>query len=130
MFVSKSVLACAVLAGLSLASALGPQKKLPKLQAVSSGGLSYASVRPIFAKNCMMCHSGAKPKHHLDLSTFKTMMKGDNEGKVIVPGKPAASRLSSAIHRKGPATAMPPTGPLPSSDVAKIDAWIKAGARP
>jgi hypothetical protein len=55
-------------------------------------------------------------------------MKGDKEGKVVVAGKPAQSRLSKAIHWNG-AASMPPAGRLPAAEVAKIDAWIKAGAK-
>lgn len=88
---------------------------------------TYASVAPIF-KACVGCHMGAKPQHGLDLTTYAKIMKGDKEGKVVVAGKPDKSRLSKAVHRKG-AAAMPPAGPLKPADVAKIDAWIKAGAK-
>lgn len=99
-----------------------------KTKAKPNAKVSYASVAPIFKANCLMCHNGPRGKHGLDLTSYATLMKGDKEGKVVIAGKPASSRLSKAIHRKG-AAAMPPMGPLPAGDVAKIDAWIKAGAK-
>src|SRR5437660_1032619 len=110
---------------LSAAVATGPQPK-PKPKAAK---VSYGSVAPIIKANCVACHMGAHPKHGLNLMTYANVMKGDTEGKVVVPGKPANSRLSKAVHRSG-AAPMPPAGPLKPADVAKIDAWIKAGAKP
>jgi mono/diheme cytochrome c family protein len=88
---------------------------------------TYSSIASIM-QNCAMCHSGPKPKHGLNLTTYANLMKGDKEGKVVIAGKPAPSRLSKAVHWKG-AASMPPMGRLPAADVAKIDAWIKAGAK-
>ena len=128
MLASRFLLAASALAVLSLGFALGPQKtrvlQKPKGKGV---GIPYSSVAPIF-KNCAMCHSGARPKHGLDLTTYANVMKGDKEGKVVIAGKPTDSRLSKAVHRKG-AAPMPPMAPLSAGDVAKIDAWIKAGAK-
>lgn len=110
-------------ASFSLALALGlPPKPKPKAPKVP-----FSAVAPIL-KQCVGCHSGARPKHGLDLTSYANLMKGDKEGKVVVPGKPADSRLSKAVHRKG-AAPMPPVGPLAPAQVAKIDAWISAGAK-
>lgn len=112
------------IASTTIGFALSPvQGKAPK------PSVGYASVQPIL-KNCVACHSGAHPKHGLDLSSYASVVKGDKEGKVVVPGKPADSRLSKAVHHSTGAAPMPP-GPtkLPAGDVAKIDAWIKAGAK-
>jgi hypothetical protein len=96
-------------------------------KAKSAAKPTYASIAGIM-KNCSMCHSGPEPKHSLNLTNYASLMKGDKEGKVVVPGKATASRLSKAVHWKGAAN-MPPMGRLPAADVAKIDAWIKAGAK-
>jgi hypothetical protein len=108
-------------AGLSIASALGPMTRGKAIR------VPYSTVAPIF-KNCAICHSGPHPKHFLNLTSYANVMKGDKEGKVVIPGSPVSSRLSMAVHRKG-AAAMPPNAALPPKDVAKIDAWIKAGAK-
>jgi hypothetical protein len=116
--------AVACLVGGSLALQRKPMVAKPKMPPKPT----YASIAPIM-KNCSMCHQGTHPKHGLDLTTYASLMKGDKEGKVVVAGNPAGSRLSKAVHRKG-AAPMPPANPLPTGDVAKIDAWIKAGAKP
>lgn len=124
MPVLRFLLPVSALAVLTLGFALTPQHKpMPK----PTKHVPFASIAPIL-KGCAMCHSGARPKHGLDLTSYAKLMKGDREGKVVVPAKPAASRLSKAIHRKG-ATPMPPMGPLSTKDIAKIDAWIQAGAK-
>ncbi len=111
----------AVVSTLSLAFAVGDKQKVKPLP--------YAAVAPII-KNCTGCHMGAHPKHGLDLTTYANLMKGDKEGKVVIAGKPASSRLSLAIHHSKGASAMPPGKTLPAADVARIDAWIKSGAKP
>jgi len=123
---SAAALALAGVISMSIAVALAPQGKVGSTNVT---GPMYASVAPIL-KKCTPCHSGPHPKHSLDLTTYANVMKGDKEGKVVIPGKPKDSRLSEAVrHAKG-ATAMPPGGTLPPADVAKIDNWIKFGARP
>lgn len=125
MFAFRSTLVLGVLAAVSVAVPLalasqrrpGPKPMRP---------VAFAIVAPIF-KKCSLCHQGAKPKHGLDLTSYANLMKGDKQGKVVVPGNPATSRLSKSIHRSG-AAPMPPMGPLPAADIAKIDSWIKSGA--
>ncbi|HVT14279.1 MAG TPA: c-type cytochrome domain-containing protein [Fimbriimonadaceae bacterium] len=126
MQVPRNAVALGLLAAASFSLALGLGMPLkPKPKPVKK--VPFSTVAPIF-KQCVGCHMGAHPKHGLDLTSYASLMKGDKEGKVVVPGKPASSRLSKAVHRKG-AAAMPPMGPLSAGDVAKIDAWIAAGAK-
>src|SRR5690348_14668953 len=86
--------------GCSIALAIGPQPVPHRMP--------YKLIEPILKKNCVMCHMGAHPKHDLNLTSYASIMKGDKEGKVVVPGKVASSRLSKAVHRKGGASPMPP----------------------
>jgi hypothetical protein len=125
MFGHRNLFALTVFAivTVSFAFAFGSQRRA----APKPAKVTFATIAPII-KNCSMCHKGAKPKHGLDLTTYANLMKGDRQGKVVIAGKPAQSRLSLSVHRSG-AAAMPPVGPLPTADVAKIDAWIKAGAK-
>lgn len=124
MLGSRNAIALGFLAvgSLSLAFGPGPQHKAPKKT------VPFSSIAGIVAKNCVMCHSGPKPKHGLDLTSYKNLMKGDKEGKVVIAGQPGQSRLSKAVHRSG-AAAMPPMNPLAPAEVVKVDAWIKAGAK-
>ncbi|MCC7230187.1 MAG: c-type cytochrome [Fimbriimonadaceae bacterium] len=92
-------------------------------------GNGFASVQPIFQKNCAGCHNDASPKKGLALTGYANIMKGSSEGPVIVAGDPDASTLVKALHGKDGIKRMPPAGALPEADIAAIEAWIKAGAK-
>ena len=128
MLVPRITAALGLAGVLSLSLALGVQKTLKQVVLPHP---AYAGVAPIFKQNCVGCHSGPHPKNGLDLSTYASMMKGDKDGKAIVPGKPDVSRLSLAIHHKlkKPSDSMPPGRTLSAGDIAKIDAWIRSGAK-
>ncbi|MFI5386102.1 MAG: c-type cytochrome domain-containing protein [Fimbriimonadales bacterium] len=121
-----SGLALAGVVSLSIAFALGPQRKTPPRKAPAP---TYAKLAPLFKQKCATCHMGARPKHGLDLTSYANVMKGDKEGKVVIPGKAGQSRLSLAVHHAKGAAAMPPTSTLPAIDVAMIDTWINLGAK-
>jgi len=84
-------------------------------------------VRPVLAKNCYACHTGAK-MGGLQLDTREHALTGGKSGPVIVPGNPAKSRLALAISYTDPQLKMPPTGKLADADIAAITGWIKDGA--
>lgn len=99
--------------------------------AVEAQSPSFArDVVPIFESNCAGCHAGNVKMGSLDLDTFEGLMKGGNNGTVIVPGKSAESRLYLMI--TGRATpAMPLSGKkLAQGEIEIIRQWIDAGAKP
>src|SRR5437763_7145918 len=55
-------------------------------------------IRPILKAHCFDCHGeGEKLKGGLDLRLRRLMLKGGDEGPVIVPGKPDQSPLFKLI---------------------------------
>lgn len=83
-------------------------------------------VAPLLAKNCVRCHSDpAKGGLHLD--SYVGILKGGEDGVVIVKGDPTTSMLIQAVQRTGD-LAMPPKTVLDPADVATLVAWVKAGA--
>src|SRR5213075_1860514 len=84
-------------------------------------------IRPIFKAHCFECHGeGEKLKGGLDLRLRRLMLKGGDDGPVIVPGKPDQSRLFKLVH----------SGEMPKRDkkltreqVALIKRWIASGAK-
>ncbi len=88
--------------------------------------LKYKDVKPIFAKSCLPCHSGSKPAHGLNLTTYQSILKGDGEGPVIKKKSSRKSRLARVLH--GSPQLMPPGGELPPASIQKIERWIDAGA--
>src|SRR5260370_16154997 len=85
------------------------------------------SVQPLFSAKCSRCHGAKTKKADLDLSTAAGIRKGSESGPVIVPGKPAESRLYEMIHEgKMPPGKKDPLGP---AEVESIRRWIETGAR-
>jgi mono/diheme cytochrome c family protein len=90
-------------------------------------------IHPIFDANCVVCHGGQKVKGHLRLDTYDRLMRGGEDGAVIIAGKPERSILLERItlppdHKKF----MPSEGkpPLKPEEIAWIRAWILQGASP
>jgi mono/diheme cytochrome c family protein len=90
-------------------------------------------IHPIFDANCVVCHGAQKVKGHLRLDTYDRLMRGGEDGAVIIPGKPERSILLQRItlppdHKKF----MPSEGkpPLKAEEIAWIRAWILQGASP
>ena len=88
-------------------------------------------VVPILVKNCIECHNSSVTKGNLNLETLTSTLKGGDEGKAIVLGKPEESQLYLKIiegeNKKKPE--MPRKKPaLAKADVEKIKSWIEQGA--
>ena len=85
-------------------------------------------VRRILTTRCLKCHGGKETTSELNLSTRAGLLKGGEEGQVVVPGKPAKSRLLALIaHRSEPK--MPQEGTkLSARAVASVAKWIELGA--
>ena len=83
-------------------------------------------IRPIFKTYCFDCH-GAEAEHkgELDLRLRRLVVKGGESGPALAPGDATASLLVQRL-RGGE---MPPSEKkVPSEQIAKIEAWIAAGA--
>lgn len=87
-------------------------------------------VRPVLVSHCLECH-GADPKKvkgGLRLTSRAEVLRGGDSGPAIVPGDPATSRLIKAVRHASGDLKMPPKGRLQDSEVADLEAWVKAGA--
>ncbi len=80
----------------------------------------------ILQQNCFGCHGAARTSE-LDLRTAEGVLAGGENGKVIVPGDPQASRLFQFVtHQEKPT--MPPGKKLSDTDIETLRRWIAAGA--
>jgi hypothetical protein len=97
----------------------------------ADGGLRFSrDIAPILVSNCAGCHGGAQTKGQFNLSTFNGLMKGGKGGAVLVPGKPEESRLVLRVKHEGDEPKMPPgQRNLAAETAAKIELWVKSGAR-
>jgi hypothetical protein len=85
------------------------------------------SVRPILVERCVACHGPEKQRGGLRLDSSEAARAGGTEGPVIVPGKPAESRLIAALQHTGELK-MPPSGKLPAAEIAALEKWVTLGA--
>ena len=87
------------------------------------------NVRPVFADNCYRCHSASatKVRGGLYLDSLSGILKGGEDGAVVIPGDPDKSPLIDAIRRVDKDTAMPPKTPLEESAVLALTQWVKMG---
>jgi hypothetical protein len=123
---------------LSLALALAVWGHASGVAALSPGMVAPApapppsfakDVAPILDKWCVSCHGEKEAQADLRLDSYDAILKGGDDGPVIVPGDPDQSQLLAQIERRV-RPPMPPKKHLPKDPVAVIRAWIVSGAGP
>jgi mono/diheme cytochrome c family protein len=82
-------------------------------------------VRPLLVKNCFGCHTQLH-SGGLRLDSREAVLKGGQDGAVVVAGHPESSLLISALKYKS-AIQMPPSGPLKTEEIAVVERWIQDG---
>src|SRR4051812_31900156 len=86
-------------------------------------------IKPIFTARCKSCHGVLKQEGGLRLDTGAFARQGGDSGKVITPGKSAASPLLMRITSDDPSERMPQEGELlTAQQIAALRAWIDEGA--
>jgi hypothetical protein len=139
------VLTVAVVSSAFLLTSYGAEKEKKKVQidpsklppAATKQGVAYATdIKPIFDTSCTKCHGEQKPKGHLRLDSLEGVLKGGEDGKVVVAGNSTESVLLANIaHLGDPDDYMPPPknkagiGPLTKEQIGLIRAWIEQGAK-
>jgi hypothetical protein len=105
---------------------------LPLLAAPARADVDFVKeIKPVLEQKCVRCHSGPKAKEGLKLETKADLLAGSDNGKVVVPGKAAESKLyESLLLPKDDKKHMPQTGdPLPKPTIEKFQAWINEGVK-
>ncbi|MDQ3623083.1 MAG: PSD1 and planctomycete cytochrome C domain-containing protein [Verrucomicrobiota bacterium] len=87
-------------------------------------------IRPILSQHCFKCHGPDKQKSELRLDVRDAALKPAESGeRAIVPGQPEASELLLRVTSHDKDEVMPPKDePLTAEQIAKLRAWIAAGA--
>jgi hypothetical protein len=85
------------------------------------------NIRPLFARQCMACHSATAGMGGLKLESRENLLKGGTRGAAVVPGKPSQSLLMKAVMQSGDLK-MPPSGKLKDADIALLGQWIQMNA--
>lgn len=114
-------------------------KLLAGLQLGTGGGMENLQkarlfsdlVQPVLRARCASCHNPAKREGGLELDSGEGMLKGGEEGSVVVPGDPDSSELYRRITLPlFDPDHMPPEGrePLTVEETELIRWWIQQGA--
>ena len=85
-------------------------------------------VQPIFQARCTRCHGADQQRSQLRLDSRTGALRGGLSGTVVIPGDSRGSalfqRITGVLQPR-----MPFEGsPLPAEEIARIQAWIDAGA--
>ena len=81
-------------------------------------------IQPLFVRSCSACHNAAAKTMGLQTTLYATLMAGSQNGPVVVPGNPDASKLWEMVGQGK----MPATGPLPDAEKELVREWIAQGA--
>lgn len=90
----------------------------------------YAQVRKVFAQHCIACHDSKQAEGKFVVETFSLLMKGGDDGPVVLAGKADESPLLLVIEHKAKPY-MPPKkakDSLTNEEIALVRGWIEAGA--
>ena len=86
-------------------------------------------IRPILAKNCYECHDARKQKAHLRLDSAAAVMKGSENGAIVIAGNSEKSPIVRRLLGLDGEDRMPKDeDALPAPQIALIRAWIDQGA--
>ncbi len=84
-----------------------------------------AHVEQILTDHCTKCHAGVKQKAGVDLRTPQTILKGGDDGPIVIPGDSKNSKLFSVLRAESDPH-MPPEGSkqLSEEQIAILERWI------
>ncbi|MCC7085125.1 MAG: PSD1 domain-containing protein [Pirellulales bacterium] len=85
-------------------------------------------VHAILVTKCVDCHGGKKVESDFDMTTREGLLKGGAYGEAIVPGKASDSLLVKVVRHTDDPHMPEGADKLPDDMIAKIEAWIDAGA--
>ena len=91
-----------------------------------------AVIAPALKRSCIQCHNAGTANGGLDMSSLKSLMKGGQDGPVIIPGKPDESLMVKRVClAPDDIKSMPPAPkqPLTSAELSILRAWIASGAK-
>ncbi|HEV3146761.1 MAG TPA: WD40 repeat domain-containing protein [Gemmataceae bacterium] len=114
------------------ASLIAAEKPIVVVQLDRKDPIVYEKdIEPIFRSKCVVCHTGKEVKGKFDVSSYVSVMKGSQNGPVVLAGKSAESPIVLYLGKtKKPF--MPPKDeePLTPQELALIKLWIDQGAKP
>jgi hypothetical protein len=89
----------------------------------NAGALWAGKIQPLLDANCVKCHGPLEQKSGLELDNLEAVIKGGDEGAVVVPGKPEESRLYKYLAPDSDPH-MPPKKQLTDAQRELVREWI------
>jgi hypothetical protein len=118
---------CVLIVALLLASPL----RAAELPPAAEQKIDFArDIRPLLSQHCWSCHGEKKQESGLRLDRKASALHGGDDGKVLVVGKSAESRLIKYVAGLDAEHRMPPEGEgelLSAASVGLLRAWIDQG---
>jgi hypothetical protein len=95
------------------------------LNAGDAAGLWAREIQPLFDVQCVKCHGLIEKKSGLQLDSPVAVLRGGDEGRVVLPGRPEESRLYLYLAPDSDPH-MPPKRQLSDGERESVRAWISA----
>jgi hypothetical protein len=88
-------------------------------------------VAPFIVNLCTRCHGGNNPRGGLSVVTFASLMKGSDNGRVLVPGNLDSSMLWQRVGTPQPRDKRMPQGQarITKTNHSKLRQWIAEGCK-
>ncbi|MBI3281488.1 MAG: PSD1 domain-containing protein [Acidobacteria bacterium] len=103
-----------------------PALLLTPALAAQQTDLFERDVKPLITANCLGCHNRKIRMSGLSLASRQDAMAGGKRGPVLVPGRPAESRLLKVLRHQD-AVKMPPGRMLAAGEIDRFERWIAGG---
>ncbi len=84
-------------------------------------------VRPVLVEQCYKCHGPDKQKGALRMDSRAAILKGTDDGPIVVPGKPDDSEFIKSIKHIGDSKMPEKADKLPDAQIAALEQWVKMG---
>jgi mono/diheme cytochrome c family protein len=84
-------------------------------------------VRPVLVEQCYKCHGPDKQKGSLRVDSRAAILKGTDDGPIVVPGHPDQSEFIKSIKHTGDTKMPEKADKLPDAQIAALEQWVKMG---
>ena len=90
----------------------------------AADSLWQSHIQPILVEKCQKCHGGAKSEAGLDLRSIGSLLKGSEDGPVVVAGQPDRSLLIEVIQPDADPVMPPMSAGLSEDERLLFRQWI------
>ena len=101
----------------------------PAVQAITPQETEFfeKNIRPVLSEQCYKCHGPEKQKAALRVDSRAALLKGTDDGPVVVPGKPEDSSFIKSLRHEGDSNMPAKADKLPDMQIAAFAQWVRMG---